>query len=236
MRFVAYPCGSGRPAPSVFLGVNLDESRPTLFPLFLKLAGRSVLLVGGGEVATGKARALAGAGADVTIVSPQLTPGLAALAAARAWRVEPRTFEDADLDGAWLAVAAAPPPVNHEVARAGERRRVFVLAVDHPAAASAYAGGVVRRGGVTLAVSTGGEAPALAGLLREGLDALLPPDLGAWVNEASRARPAWKAAGIPLAARRPLLLAALNALYAKEEEDEDDDAAAADVEAGASHG
>jgi uroporphyrin-III C-methyltransferase/precorrin-2 dehydrogenase/sirohydrochlorin ferrochelatase len=104
--------------------------------------------------------------------------------------------------------------VNRQVAAAAETRRLFVNAVDDQASASAYLGGVVRRGEVTLAVSTGGDAPALAGLLREGLEALLPEDLGRWLETARALRPVWRAEGVPFTARRPLLLEALNRLYA----------------------
>jgi hypothetical protein len=79
-----------------------------------------------------------------------------------------RPFEPADLDGVWLVVAAATPEVNRQVAEVAETRRVFVNAVDDPANASAFLSGVVRRDGVTLAISTSGQAPALVALLREG--------------------------------------------------------------------
>ena len=103
-------------------------------------------------------------------------------------------------------VAAATPEVNRGVAAAAESQRLFVLAVDDPSAASAYGAGALRRGGVTVAVSTDGRAPALAGLLREGLEAVLPEDLETWTAEAERQRAAWRAAGVPMAERRPLLL------------------------------
>ena len=98
-------------------------------------------------------------------------------------------------------------------ALAAAERCVFVNAVDDPAPASAYAGGVVRREGVTVAISTAGKAPALAGLLRQAIDGLLPAEVGSWIAEAATLRVEQKAAGIPLAARRPLLLRALNRLY-----------------------
>ena len=118
-----------------------------------------------------------------------------------------------DLDGKWLVVAAATPEVNRDVARAAEERRIFVNAVDDVSAATAYLGGVVRKGGVTLAVSTDGRAPALAGLLREALAAVLPDDIDRWTHTASQARAFWKAARVPIEERRPLLLEALNELY-----------------------
>src|SRR5262245_50361332 len=125
-----------------------------LYPLFLKLAGRDVLVVGGGPVGAAKTRALVEAGARVTVVAPALAPELVALAAAGTIAAATRPFAEGDLDGAWLVVAAATPQVNRAVAAAAEARRLFVLAVDDPASASAYGAGVVRRGGVTVAVST----------------------------------------------------------------------------------
>jgi len=72
---------------------------------------------------------------------------------------------------------------------------------------------VVRRDGVTLAISTSGDAPALTALLRESLDAVLPRDLAVWVNTARDQRTAWRREAVPMEARKPLLLRALNHLY-----------------------
>lgn len=182
-----------------------------LYPAFLKLAGRRVVVVGGGPVAASKLRGLLDAGADVTVVAPEWVDEVSAADVTRV----ARGFRPSDLDGAWLAVAAAPPAVNRAVARAAEARRVFVNAVDDPPNASLYLGGVVRRAGVTFAVSTDGRAPALAGLLREGLDAVLPAEeLERWLSEAARARERWRAEGTPMEERRPALLDALVRLYA----------------------
>ena len=181
-----------------------------LFPAFLKLAGRYVVVVGGGPVAASKLRALLDAGADVAVIAPAMIPEIDAAPVARMRR----EFEPADLDGAWLVVAAATPDVNRDVAAAAAARRLFVNAVDDPPNASLYLGGVVRRAGVTFAVSTDGRAPALAGLLREGLDALLPDaELERWMEAAARLRPRWRAEAVPLPARRPALLEALVRLY-----------------------
>lgn len=190
-----------------------SQSAAALFPLFLKLAGRRVVVVGGGPVATAKVQGLVEAGAEILVVAPELRQELRDAAAAGRIAVAVRHFTDGDLDGAWLVVAAATPAVNAAVAAAAEQRRLFVLAVDDPAAASAYGAGTLRRGGVTVAVSTDGRAPALAGLLRQGLEEVLPAELGDWTAEAERQRAAWRAAGVPMAERRPLLLRALNRLY-----------------------
>ena len=184
-----------------------------LFPLFLKLAGRKVLVVGGGPVAAAKVASLREAGAEIAVVAPEVQPALADLASAGKISIARRSFEAADLGGAWLVVAAATPDVNRGVAAAAESQRLFVLAVDDPTAASAYGAGALRRGGVTVAVSTDGRAPALAGLLREGLEAVLPEDIEDWTAAAESERARWRADGVPMAERRPLLLNALNRLY-----------------------
>jgi len=183
--------------------------RESLFPVFLKLAGRRVLVVGGGPVAASKLAALVTAGAVVHVIAPDVVPAIVE----HGVEVERREFAPADLDGVWFVVAAATPEVNRQVADAAESRHVFVNAVDDLASASAYLGGVVRKGGVTLAISTDGRAPALAGLLREGLESVLPDDLAKWQEAADAARRDWKADGVPMEARRPLLLQAINRLY-----------------------
>jgi siroheme synthase-like protein len=187
---------------------QIDNSGP-LFPLFLRLAGRRVVLVGGGKVAVGKHEALRAARAQVVVVAPDIDAALRQPGT----EIHQRAFAPADLDGAWLVVAAAPPEVNRAVLAVAEERRLFVNAVDDPQAASAYAAAVVRRGPITLAVSTGGGAPALAGLLREALEAVLPDDIESWLATARSLRARWRAEGTPMADRRPLLLRALNRLY-----------------------
>ena len=180
-----------------------------LFPLFLKLTGRRVVLVGAGPVAAEKLRHLLDAGAEVTVVAPDVVPAVAAAPVT----IIRRAFEPGDLDGAWLVVAAAPPEVNREAAAAAAERRIFVNAVDDPASASAYAAAVLRREQLTVAISTDGTAPALAGLFREALEALIPRDLSTWFATARRARAAWLEERVPMPERRPLLLQALNRLY-----------------------
>jgi len=185
---------------------------PDLYPVFLKLAGLPVVVVGGGPVAAHKAAGLLDAGARVTVVAPAIADEARALVD-RGAIVHARPFAPADLDGARWVVAAATPAVNREVAAAAAARGLFVNAVDDPGAATAYLGGVVRRDGVTVAISTGGGAPALAGLLREALDALLPAELDRWIDVARTARTDWRALVVPMAERRPLLLRALVSLY-----------------------
>lgn len=182
-----------------------------VFPVFLKLARRRVLVVGAGPVAVGKLRPLLDAGALVTVVAPEVVPEIAAMDGQI--EILRRPFDDADLDGAWYVVAAAPPDVNRAVARGADARRLFVNAVDDMENATAYLGAIVQRAGVTLALSTDGEAPALAGLMREALETLLPDDLEAWMTCARDSRREWLARKVPMAERRPMLLEALNRMY-----------------------
>ena len=190
-------------------GLYMSAAVP-LFPAFLKLADRPVVIVGGGPVATAKLSALLEANARVTVVAPEVTPTIAGSGVT----IRRRPFIASDLDDAWLAVAAAPRGVNRVVAEAAETRRVFVNAVDDPPHASVYLGGVVRRGGVTVAISTNGQAPALAGLIRQALETLLPEDeVERWMSVARDQRAEWTLAGIPIDQRRPLLLRALASLY-----------------------
>ena len=180
------------------------------FPAFLDLTSRHVVVVGGGPVAASKIESLLAAGARVTVVAPVIHQEIERAGV----EIVRREFRDVDLDGAWWVVAAAPPAVNRQVSAAAEARRVFVNAVDDPRNATAYLGGVVRRDGVTMAISTDGRAPALVGLLREALDAFLPREIDEWLNASDEARRVWRAERTPMEARRPQLLAMLNALYA----------------------
>jgi siroheme synthase-like protein len=180
-----------------------------VYPVFLKLAGRNVLVVGGGKVAASKLDGLSRSGAVVTVVSPEFCREVARSGAT----LRLRGFEPADLDGVWYVVAAATPEINRQVAAAAEERQIFVNAVDDPASASAYAGGVFRRGGLTVAISTEGEAPAVSGLLREALELLIPDDIDTWLEESRRQKRVWREERVAMPERRPLLLAALNRLY-----------------------
>ena len=190
--------------------MSLESEPGPLFPVFLRLDGRDVLVVGGGRVAAARLPALLASGAVITVVAPEVCHEVGSLPV----RIERRAFRPEDADGSWLIVAAADRETNRAVAFAAARRRVFVNAVDDVEAASVYSGGVLRRGGVTIAVSTGGRAPALAGLLREALEALIPEEVSRWVEVAARARHQQKQAGVSISQRRPLLLRALDRLYA----------------------
>lgn len=180
-----------------------------LYPLFLDLQDRPVLLVGAGQVATQKLTALLTAGAQVTVVAPDASDAIAQAATDGVLRWYRRRFVATDLDGVYLVIAAtADPAVNAEVAEAAALRQIFVNAVDDPQAATAYAAAQIVRGGVTVAISSGGRAPAVSRLLRETLEQLLPSDedLAQWVAEASALRSDWQRRHVPLGQRYRELL------------------------------
>lgn len=200
-----------------------------LYPVFLKLAGLPVVVVGGGPVAAGKLDGLFDAGARVTVVAPAISDAVRARgdAPGRSLTLIERGFVASDLDGARWVIAAATPEVNRQVAAAAAARGLFVNAVDDVESASAFLGGVIRRGRATIAVSTAGLAPALAGLVREALEAVLPDeiDVDRWIDVAHAARAGWKRTGVPIAERRPLLLRALTRIYRSDQSSEAPEAA-----------
>jgi uroporphyrin-III C-methyltransferase/precorrin-2 dehydrogenase/sirohydrochlorin ferrochelatase len=150
-----------------------------LYPLALRLEGRRVLVVGGGAVATRRVPALLGAGAQVTLVSPHLTPALQALADAGRLRWEDRRFQASDVDGVWLVqVAVDDRLAAAAVSAAALERRVFCVRADDRHEATAWTPAVTRHGQVTVAVTAGGDparAVAIRDAIREGLfDGTLP--------------------------------------------------------------
>lgn len=179
-------------------------------PVFLRFDHRRVVVVGAGTVAASKIPALLAAGGSVTVIAPAISR---AIDRERVTIIE-RAFRPSDLDGAWFVTAAATPDVNRAVRDAAEERGIFVNAADDPANATAYLGGTITRGDVTVAFSTSGHAPALAGLLREAFDEIVPADIAAWAERAALLSREQRAARVPVPHRRPQLLDALNRLYA----------------------
>jgi len=175
-------------------------SSSLLLPLFLKLEGRTVLVVGAGAVAERKIAALLETAARVRVVAPEAIDGVRGLASAGRIEWSARAFDDGDVDGAWLVFAATPDAsVQRRVSEAATARRVFCVAVDDPAHASAYSGAVVRRPPFAIAISSSGAAPALTRLVREVAEAALPSD--DWIARAEQLRARWLADGTPMQER-----------------------------------
>jgi uroporphyrin-III C-methyltransferase / precorrin-2 dehydrogenase / sirohydrochlorin ferrochelatase len=178
----------------------MSAGEASLFPLFLKLDGRAVLVVGAGAMAERKVLSLLQAGAQVRLVAPEVTGELQRLATEGRLAWARRRFEESDLDEVWLVVAATgDAETQRRVAAGAEGRRVFLLAVDDPPNASAYSGAVVRRPPLLVAISSSGATPALTRLMREIIEQVLPGD--EWVAHAKTLRERWLADGTPMGER-----------------------------------
>jgi precorrin-2 dehydrogenase/sirohydrochlorin ferrochelatase len=141
------------------------------YPLFLDLTSPPVVVIGAGKVATRKIRSLVAAGASVTAISPTATAAIRQMPSVR-WL--PRPYRAGDLRGARLVVAATnDETVNCRVCAEAHRRKLLVNCIAPPAAGNFIVPSVVRRGGITLAISTGGASPAFAKKLRREFERIL---------------------------------------------------------------
>lgn len=144
---------------------------PPPYPVGLRLRGRRVVVVGGGHVAQRRVPQLIAAGAEVVLVSPEVTPALEGMTAELTWHQ--RGFEAADLDGAWYALALTDrPDVNHAVVEAADERRIFCVRADDAREASAWTPAVGRHAGVTVAV-LGNREPRRSSSVRDEIMAAL---------------------------------------------------------------
>ena len=157
------------------------------YPVVLRLSGRCVLVVGGGAVAARKVQGLLAAGADVTVIAPELSPEMDALRPRLT--VEQREYRAGEAAGFRLVVTATDDAVvQQRVYDDAEAAGVWVNAADDPARCSFTLPAVARNGPVVVAVSTQGASPALASGLRDRIAAALPPDLDRIAAELARRR------------------------------------------------
>jgi precorrin-2 dehydrogenase/sirohydrochlorin ferrochelatase len=159
------------------------------YPVFLDIAGKPAVIIGGGLVALRKVEGLLDAGAQVTVVSPTLHPDLDALVAAGRVKHVAREYSPGDLEGHLLAfVGTDDRSVNAAVAREGKQRGVWVNAVDDPPNCDFIMPSIVRRGDIILAVSTSAGSPAMARKLREDLQELLTEEYALMLDLATQVR------------------------------------------------
>jgi precorrin-2 dehydrogenase/sirohydrochlorin ferrochelatase len=162
--------------------MTADYAKP-YYPVFLDLGRRLCVIVGGGSVALRKARTLADYGADVVVIAPEVSEQLAEMQSEGLITVEQRGYVRGDLADAFLAICATDSEeVNRAVYAEAEERRCLVNVVDVPELCSFIVPSVVRRGGLQLAISTGGAAPAVAKRLRKRLSAELGEEWGDYVT------------------------------------------------------
>jgi len=159
-----------------------------LFPIFVKLEGRPVLLVGAGPIAESKIGGLLSAGAVVTVVAPDATPGIQKLAEDGKIFWHQRVFDSRDLDGMTLVVAAVPREVARLIYEEAQIRGILVNSVDDPDNCDFYYPAVVNRGDLQIAISTAGHSPALAQRIRIELEQQFGPEYAQWVQQLGDAR------------------------------------------------
>jgi siroheme synthase-like protein len=178
----------------------------SLFPIFVKLEGRRVVVVGGGEIAAGKIESLVQAGAKILIVSPALNSELASLVKESKVEWREKEFSSDDLQHAFLVIAATSvPSVNEAVYRAAEERGLLCNAVDDIGNCHFYYGAVVQRGDLQIAISTNGKSPALAQRLRKELEEQFGPEYESWVEWLGAAREVLRASGASQAQNKEVL-------------------------------
>jgi siroheme synthase-like protein len=162
-----------------------------LYPVNLVVSGRPCLVVGGGRVALQKVQGLAEAGADVTVVAPDVEPGIEALAT-----VERRPYRRGDAARYRLVVAATGDPlVNQQVYDDAEAAGVWVNSADDPERCSVTLPAQLRRGRLTVTVSTAGHSPAVASWLRDRLAGELGPEYDQLIGLLGEVRTEIRAAG-----------------------------------------
>jgi uroporphyrin-III C-methyltransferase/precorrin-2 dehydrogenase/sirohydrochlorin ferrochelatase len=160
-----------------------------LFPIFLKLAGRRCLVVGGGSVAEAKMQGLVRCGAEVRVIAPQASPAIRDAARSGLITLNERAFSPSDLTGVFLVVAATNSTELHaQIFRHCQQAGILCNAVDEPQRCDFYYPAVVRRGALQIAISTAGHSPSLAQRLRCELGEQFGPEYAAWIEEIGRQR------------------------------------------------
>jgi len=159
------------------------------YPIFLEMRNRRCAVIGGGPVAEGKVAGLLAAGASVTVISPEVTAELARRAQSGEIRHHAKRYAMGDLAGFDVVFAATDDEaVNSAVTREARQRGVWINVADSPLRCDFILPSVLRRGDVTIAISTGGKSPALARMVREDLESYLPENLGLLLEAAGEVR------------------------------------------------
>ena len=161
----------------------MGAKRSRYYPLFAEVRGRSCVVIGGGLIAQRKATTLLEYGAQVTVVSPSITKRLAAYATQGRIRHIARRFRPADLQGAWLVYASTNDQrINELVFRSATARRIWTNVVDQKPLCSFIAPAILRRGPLTVAVSTGGASPSIAKKVRSDIGRMIGAEYTPMLN------------------------------------------------------
>ena len=148
----------------------MNKRSNSYYPVFLNISGRKCVVVGGGKVAWRKVKGLLEFGANIEVISPDICPELNELAETGEINVLPRSYHTGDLQGAFVAiVATSNSDINQEVVKEARRSGVLVNVVDDAEDSAFIVPSCLRRGNITIAVSTAGSSPALARKIRTRL-------------------------------------------------------------------
>jgi len=178
----------------------------TLFPMFMKLEGRSCLVVGAGTIGEPKISSLIAAGASVRVVALDATAAVTGWARTGAITWEARAFDSADLDETFVVIAATNSrDLNVAIFHEARQRNILCNVVDDPEYCDFYYPAVVRRGDLQIAISTNGHSPALAQRIRRELEIQFGPEYGEWLEQLGRTRQQLFASKIDPEQRRRLL-------------------------------
>ncbi len=178
----------------------------TLFPMFVKLDGREVLVVGAGRVGEPKIRGLLSTGAKIRVVAHEANEVVREWARTGEITLEERGFVPSDLDNVFLAVVATSSrDVNRLIYDEAQSRRILCNVVDVPEQCDFYYPAVVRRGDLQIAISTSGQSPFLAQKLRQRLEKQFGPGYQRWVAELGETRRKVLASNLDPARKRDLL-------------------------------
>lgn len=149
----------------------------TYYPVYIQLRDQPCIVVGGGSIAEGKVEGLLAAEANVTVISPELTPHLRELAIQKKITYLARTYQSGDLAGAFMVICATDAnEINHQVWQEATANHQLVNVVDDTPRCNFIAPSILRKGDLTIAISTSGKAPALAVRLKERLQRELGPE------------------------------------------------------------
>lgn len=180
----------------------------SLFPIFVKLEDRPVLVVGGGRIGEQKIRSLLATGARIHVVAPETTEAIQSWARSGKITLEARDFSPSDLDGIFLVVAAtSSQELNERIFAEAQCRSALCNVVDVPEYCDFYYPAVVQRGDLQIAISTAGQSPSLAGQIRQQLEWRFGPEYGKWVAELGETRRRVLASNLGAESKRDLLQA-----------------------------
>jgi uroporphyrin-III C-methyltransferase/precorrin-2 dehydrogenase/sirohydrochlorin ferrochelatase len=159
------------------------------FPIFLDLKSKRCVVVGGGAVAERKTASLLKAGADVILIAPKLTASLTSWSDAQQLTHRDRGFNDDDVNGAYLVIAATnETEVNRRIAELAKRQQIPVNVADNPELCSFIVPSIIDRSPVIAAISTGGSSPVLARLIRSRIESIIPAGYGRLAELCSQFR------------------------------------------------